>query len=130
MADEYKTDKIKHDWKSIFFILLGLGFFFFIPFSPPWKDAVDPMGKAFSLSKEGKASIALFMLAGTWWVFEVIPIGLTSIALGVFQALFAIRSAKDAFPDFMDPSVMFIFGFICVGLAFTKTGLTSGLAYK
>jgi sodium-dependent dicarboxylate transporter 2/3/5 len=88
------------------------------------------LGKAFHLSKEGKASIALFMLAGTWWVFEVIPIGLTSIAIGVFQALFAIRSAKDAFRDFMDPSVMFIFGSMVVGLAFTKTGLTRRLAYK
>src|SRR3989337_3026040 len=123
MTDEYKTDKINFDWKRIFFILLGLGFFFFIYFSPPWKDAVDPLGKAFSLSKEGKASIALFMLAGTWWVFAVIPIG-------VFQALFAIRSAKDAFRDFMDPSVMFIFGSMVVGLAFTKTGLTKRLAYK
>src|SRR4030066_539319 len=130
MTDEYKTDKINFDWKRIFFILLGLGLFFFIYFSPPWKDAVDPLGKTFPLSKEGKASIALFMLAGTWWVFEVIPIGLTSIAIGVFQALFAIRTAKDAFRDFMDPSVMFIFGSMVVGLAFTKTGLTRRLAYK
>src|SRR4030067_2066360 len=130
MAAEHKADKIKFDWKRTFFILLGLGFFFFIYFSPPWKDAVDPLGKTFPLSKEGKASIALFMLAGTWWVFEVIPIGLTSIAIGVFQALFAIRSAKDAFRDFMDPSVMFIFGSVVVGLAFTKTGLTKRLAYK
>src|SRR4030066_105714 len=130
MTDKDTTDKITFDWKRIFFIVLGLGFFFFIYFSPPWKDAVDPLGKAFPLSKEGKASIALFMLGGTWWVFEVIPIGLTSIAIGVFQALFAIRSAKDAFRDFMDPSVMFIFGSIVVGLAFTKTGLTRRLAYK
>jgi len=130
MTDKDTTDKIKLDWKRIFFILLGLGFFFFIYFSPPWKDAVDPLGKAFPLSKEGKASIALFMLAGTWWVFEVIPIGLTSIAIGVFQAIFAIRTAKDAFRDFMDPSVMFIFGSMVVGLAFTKTGLTRRLAYK
>src|SRR3989304_2066342 len=130
MTDKDTTDKINFDWKRILFILLGLGFFFFIYFSPPWKDAVDPLGKAFSLSKEGKASIALFMLAGTWWVFEVIPIGLTSIAIGVFQALFAIRSAKDAFRDFMDPSVMFIFGSIVVGLAFPKTGLTRRIAYS
>jgi len=130
MTDKDTTDKITFDWKRIFFIVLGLGFFFFIYFSPPWKDAIDPLGKAFSLSKEGKASIALFMLAGTWWVFEVIPIGLTSIAIGVFQALFAIRTAKDAFRDFMDPSVMFIFGSMVVGLAFTKTGLTKRLAYK
>lgn len=130
MTYEDKTNKIKFDWKKIFFILLGLGLFFYIYFSPPWNDAIDPLGKAFPLSKEGKASIALFLLAGTWWVFEVIPIGLTSIAIGVFQALFAIRPAKEAFRDFMDPAVMFIFGSVVVGLAFTKTGLTRRLAYK
>ena len=30
----------------------------------------------------------------------------------------------------MDPSVMFIFGSLLVGLAFTKSGLTRRLAYK
>ena len=122
--------KKKIDWKRIFFILLGLGFFFVIYYMPQWRDAVDPTGKHFELTKEGKGAIALFLLAGTWWVFEVVPIGVTSIAIGVFQAIFAIRSAKDAFRDFMDPSVMFIFGSVVVGLAFTKTGLTKRLAYK
>ncbi len=75
-------------------------------------------------------AIALFLLAGIWWVFEVVPIGVTSIAIGVFQAIFSIRSAKDAFRDFMDPSVMFIFGSVVVGLAFTRSGLTKRVAYK
>jgi sodium-dependent dicarboxylate transporter 2/3/5 len=122
--------KVPFDWKRVFFILLGLGFFLFIFYMPPWKEAVDPTGKAFSLSQEGKGAIALFLLAGIWWVFEVVPIGVTAIAIGVFQALFGIRSAKDAFKDFMDPSVMFIFGSVVVGLAFTKSGLTKRLAYK
>lgn len=122
--------KIKFDWKRILFILIGLGLFLWIYFMPAWPDAVDPMGKHFLLSKEGKGAIALFMLAGVWWVFEVVPIGVTSIAIGVFQAIFAIRTAKDAFRDFMDPAVMFIFGSVVVGLAFTKTGLTKRLAYK
>src|SRR4030066_122947 len=122
--------KVKFDLKRVFFILLGLGIFFWIYFMPAWPDAVDPMGKHFPLSPQGKGAIALFLLAGTWWVFEVVPIGVTAIAIGVFQALFAIRSAKDAFRDFMDPSVMFIFGSVVVGLAFTKTGLTKRLAYK
>lgn len=124
------TPETNIDWKRIAFILLGLGIFLFIYFLPPWQDAVDPAGKSFSLSREGKAAIALFLLAGIWWVFEVIPIGVTAIAIGVFQALFAIRPAKEAFRDFMDPSVMFIFGSVIVGLAFTKTGLTMRLAYK
>jgi sodium-dependent dicarboxylate transporter 2/3/5 len=122
--------KPKFDWKRVIFIILGLTLFFIIYYMPSWKDAVDPTGKTFPLSKEGKGAIALFLLAGTWWVFEVVPIGVTSLAIGVFQALFAIRSAKDAFRDFMDPSVMFIFGSVVVGLAFTKSGLTKRLAYK
>ncbi|MBI5204070.1 MAG: SLC13/DASS family transporter [Nitrospirae bacterium] len=124
------TSKIPFDRKRVFFILLGLGLFLFIYFMPQWKDAIDPTGKAFPLSQEGKGAIALFLLAGIWWVFEVIPIGVTSLAIGVFQALFSIRSAKDAFKDFMDPSVMFIFGSVVVGLAFSTTGLTKRLAYK
>lgn len=124
------TAEKKIDWMRIGFIILGLVIFLFIYFMPPWNDAVDPTGKAFHLSREGKASIALFLMAGLWWVFEVLPIGVTSIAIGVMQALFAIRPAKEAFRDFMDPSVMFIFGSVVVGLAFTKSGLTKRLAYK
>lgn len=120
----------KTELKRIFFILLGIAFFFTLYLMPPLGDAVDPMGKAFPLTREGKGAIALFLLAGIWWVFEVVPIGVTSIAIGVFQALFNIRPAKDAFKDFMDPSVMFIFGSVVVGLAFSKTGLTRRLAYK
>ena len=74
--------------------------------------------------------MAVFLLAGTWWVFEVVPIGVTSLMIGIMQALFMIRPAKVAFKDFMDPSVMFIFGSIVIGLVFTKVGLTKRLAYK
>lgn len=122
--------KVSFEWKRVFFILLGLGVFLWIYYMPDWNDAVDPAGKAFPLSREGKGAIALFLLAGIWWVFEVIPIGVTSLAIGVFQALFGIRTAKESFRDFMDPSVMFIFGSVVVGLAFTKSGLTKRIAYK
>ncbi len=118
------------DWKKWTALLGGLAIFFLIYFSPPWSDAIDPGGKAFTLSPEGKAAIGLFLMAGIWWVFEVIPIGVTAIAIGVFQALFLIRPAKEAFRDFMDPSVMFIFGSMIVGMAFTKSGLTKRIAYK
>jgi sodium-dependent dicarboxylate transporter 2/3/5 len=122
--------KMDIDWKRLFWITLGISLFLVIYFMPPLKDAVDPKGEAFALSREGKGAIALFLMAGVWWVFEVVPIGVTSIVIGVMQALFMIRSAKEAFRDFMDPSVMFIFGSVVVGLAFTKSGLTKRLAYK
>jgi sodium-dependent dicarboxylate transporter 2/3/5 len=120
----------RYDWKKLAFLLLGVALFAVVYYSPPWPDAVDPMGKHFELTREAKGALAVFLLAGTWWVFEVVPIGITSLAIGVLQALFLIRPARDAFTDFMVPAVMFIFASIMIGLVFTKTGLTKRLAYK
>ncbi len=123
-------EKGKFEWKRYLLLSIGIALFIVTFYSSPWPDAIDPMGEHFPLSKEGKGAIAVFLLAGTWWVFEVVPIGVTSLAIGVLQALFLIRPAKVAFNDFMDPSVMFIFASIVIGLVFTKTGLTKRLAYK
>jgi sodium-dependent dicarboxylate transporter 2/3/5 len=122
--------KTRVDWNKIGFLLLGVVLFAVVYYMPPWADAVDPMGKHFELTREAKGALAVFLLAGTWWVFEVVPIGITSLAIGVLQALFLIRPAHDAFTDFMVPAVLFIFASIMIGLVFTKTGLTRRLAYK
>ena len=127
---QYEQTGPSFDWKKWTALLGGFAIFLLVYFSPPWGVAIDPGGKEFTLSPEGKAAIGLFLMAGIWWVFEVIPIGVTAIAIGVFQALFLIRPAKEAFRDFMDPSVMFIFGSMVIGMAFTKTGLTKRIAYK
>ncbi len=126
-ADMAKTG---FEWKRLIPMFTGIFLFVLVYYSPAWPDAIDPTGKAFALSIAGKGAIAVFLLAGTWWVFEVVPIGVTSLLIGVMQALFMIRPAKVAFKDFMDPSVLFIFGSIVIGLVFTKVGLTKRLAYK
>ncbi len=118
------------NWRKFVYLMTGVVLFVVVYWSPPWPDAVDPAGKHFALSREGKGALAVFLLAGTWWVFEVLPIGVTSLAIGVLQTLFLIRTAEEAFKDFMTPSVMFIFASIMIGLVFTKTGLTRRLAYK
>ncbi|MEW5746525.1 MAG: SLC13 family permease [Nitrospirota bacterium] len=118
------------DRKRVVLIAAGFAAFLLIYGAPPLQDAVDPAGRSIPLSREGKASIGLLLLAAVWWIFEVVPIGVTSIAIGVFQVLFGIRPAREAFRDFMDPSVMFIFGSVIIGLAFSKTGLTKRCAYK
>lgn len=116
--------------RRYFFVLLGFALLVAFYLIPELKPAVDPTGKEFHLSQAGKAAIGLFLMAGVWWVFEVIPIGVTSIAIGIFQPLFGIRTAKEAMKDFMDPTVMFILGSLLVGLAFTKAGITKRIAYK
>jgi len=122
--------KAPFDWKRAFFLVLGVALFCIIYYAPAWPDAVDPQGNHFILTKEGKGALAVFALAATWWIFEVLPIGVTGIAIGVVQAMFLIRKPEVAFKDFMDPSVLFIFGSIVIGLTFTKSGLTKRMAYK
>jgi sodium-dependent dicarboxylate transporter 2/3/5 len=123
-------------WKKHLWMAAGVALFCLIYLWPSLPDAVDPEGQRFQLSHEGKAALALFALAATWWVFEVIPIGVTGIAIGVIQVLFLIRSsdstscAKAAFGDFMDPSVWFIIGSITFGMVLSKTGLTRRMAYR
>jgi len=129
-ADAKTGSKQRSELKRAFFILLGAFLFFAVYFAPIPGDAIDPMGEAFPLGHEAKAALALFLLAATWWVTEVVPIGVTSIAIGVMQGLFLIRPADAAFSNFMVPSVWFIFGSLMIGMVFTKTGLTRRLAYR
>ena len=132
MPEEIKLapKKVAIDYKRIIFILLGLGVFILFYLIPGLPDAVDPGGKVFKLPWAGKMAMGLFLMAGIWWVFEVMPIGVTAIAIGLFQVLFYIRPAKDALGDFLDPSVWFIFGSVVIGTAFSASGLTKRMAYK
>jgi sodium-dependent dicarboxylate transporter 2/3/5 len=118
------------DWKRLICLLLGLALFFAIYLAPSPSDAVDPSGRHFALSHEGKAALALFVMAAVWWIFEVVPIGVTGIAIGVIQTLFLIRPPRDAFGDFMHPAIWFVIGSVAIGLSFTRTGLTKRMAYK
>lgn len=118
------------DFKRLFFIFLGIGLFLIVYLLPDWPSAFSPDGKEFVLTHEGKAALGLFLLAATWWVFEVVPIGVTSIVIGIVQAMFLIRSAEVAFGDFMNPAVWFIIGSVVIGMAFSRSGLTKRMAYK
>jgi len=118
------------NWIKFGFGILGVVLFLAMYLAPQLSDAVDPNGKHFALDRTAQAAIALFLLAASWWVFEVVPIGITSILIGVIQAIFLIRDPRVAFTDFMDPSVWFIIGSLVIGLVFTKTGLTRRMAYK
>ena len=129
-VQEITEVKTPFDWKRWVFILGGLALFALIYYSPAWPDAIDPKGEHFVLSTQAKGALAVFAVAATWWIFEVVPIGVTSLLIGTLQALFLIRKPAAAFKDFMDPSVLFIFGSVVIGMVFTKTGLTRRIAYK
>ncbi len=115
--------------KRLIPFLFGLVVFIGILTAPNFPAVNDPHGNPVMLTHEGKAALGLFLLAGIWWVFEVIPVGITAIGIGVIQSLWLIRDTRAALTDFMDPSVWFIFGSLLIGAAFVKTGLTRRLAF-
>jgi len=92
LRKNFLFSKNNTDWKRIFFICLGITLFCAVYFLPKLPDAVDPMGKTFVLTHEGQTALALFMLAACWWIFEVVPIGVTSITIGVVQAVFLTQN--------------------------------------
>lgn len=109
--------------------LMGLTVFLAMYLAPSLPEVTDPNGVTVALSHQGKAALGLFLMAGLWWVFEVFPLGVTAIAVGVVQSLWFIRDHRLAMTDYMDPSVWFIFGSLLIGMAFAKTGTTRRLAY-
>ena len=111
-------------------LLTGIGAFVFFALLPDVPDAVDPLGERFVLTPQGRLALGLFVLASLWWVFEVVPVGVTAIAIAVLQGLFHIRDTRTALTDFMDPSVWFIVGALTIGAAFARTGLTNRIAYR
>ncbi len=115
--------------KRLIPFLFGLAIFTAIVVAPDFPAVSDPHGNPVLLTHEGKAALGLFLLAGIWWVFEVIPVGITAIGIGVIQSLWLIRDTRTALTDYMDPSVWFIFGSLLIGAAFVKTGLTRRLAF-
>ena len=106
MAGDSATaiDQNQFDWKKFMFLMIGVALFTVTYYSPLWPDAVDPAGKHFALTKEGKGAIAVFLLAGTWWVFEVVPIGITSLAIGLpFRIVPTVRSRYRPVPRVVIP---------------------------
>ena len=109
--------------------VLGLAVFLVMYLLPTLPEVMDPEGGFVGLSHQGKAALGLFLMAGIWWVFEVFPVGVTAITVGIVQSLWFIRDHRTAMTDYMDPSVWFIFGSLLIGAAFAKTGLTRRLAF-
>ena len=120
---------LRRDWLRRTPLLAGAVLFLLCCLSPAWPTAVDPQGRLFELTFQGKAALGLFLLAAVWWIFETVPIGVTGIAVGALQVLLGIRETRAALTDFMDPAIWFIMGSLIIGIVFAKSGLSRRFAY-
>jgi sodium-dependent dicarboxylate transporter 2/3/5 len=121
--------KSRFDGRRIFYMVAGIAVFLGLYLAPALPAVHGPQGRVISLTPEGQAALGLFGGAALWWAFEVVPLGVTGILVGLLQAVFLIRPARAALGDFLDPAVWFIVGALAMSMAFARTGLTRRLAY-
>jgi solute carrier family 13 (sodium-dependent dicarboxylate transporter), member 2/3/5 len=119
----------ERDWVRLAAIAAGLAVLALSWLLPHLPDAVDPEGRRFALTREAQTALGLFVFAALWWAFEVVPIGVTGLAVGALQVLLSVRPPQAAMGDFFDPAMWFVLGSLVVGMAFARTGLTQRLAY-
>lgn len=80
------------------------------------------------LSFNGKKALAITVFAIVLWVFEVIPVEITSILLPVLYVIFKVVNPPVAFSGFANPVTWFIYIALIYGLVLQITGLGKRIA--
>ncbi len=90
--------------------------------------AVRTLLVATDLSPEGHRALAVFALCVFYWVFDVLPLMITSILAIILLPLTGVLPAKEAYALFGSEAVFFILGAFILAAAMMKSGLSGRLA--
>ena len=96
------------------FIGLGIAALYFIITALPAPDGLTPVGKK---------AIAMMLAAVLVWVFEVIPIAVSSILFTLLPVVAGIIPLPKVMAHFATPTVFFVFAMFCISIAFQNSGL-------
>lgn len=80
------------------------------------------------LSAEGLAALAVFGLCVFFWVFDVLPLMITSLLAIILIPLSGVMSASQAYALFGNEAVFFILGAFILAACLMKSGLSTRLA--
>lgn len=100
------------------FALIGLAAALLVYLLPP------PEG----LSHAGRAAFAVFLVAATLWMTELLPIGVTGLLTVSLLALLGAMRPAEAYAAFGNSAVFFILAVFILSAALIQTGLSKRLA--
>ncbi len=80
------------------------------------------------LTKNGKVTIAIMLMALVLFLTEGIPLPAVAFLIGIFQVFFMKASPNDVAKSFFNDSVFFIMGSLMIARAFVKQGLDKKIA--
>lgn len=93
---------------------LGIAALYFVVAALPAPDGLTPTGKK---------AIAMMLSAVLVWVFEVIPIAVSSILFTLLPVVAGIIPLPKVMAHFATPTVFFVFAMFCISIAFQNSGL-------
>jgi solute carrier family 13 (sodium-dependent dicarboxylate transporter), member 2/3/5 len=82
------------------------------------------------LSPEGHRAGAVFILCVLFWVFQIIPLQITSIMAIVLLPLTGVMSAPESFSLFGNEAVFFILGAFFISAVLVESGLSTRITCK
>jgi solute carrier family 13 (sodium-dependent dicarboxylate transporter), member 2/3/5 len=104
--------------RSFFLLLLGVAIYWLILRAEP------PSG----LTAEGQKALAVFALCVFFWVFEVLPLMITSLLAIILIPLSGVMTSSQAYALFGNEAVFFILGAFILAACLMKCGLSRRLA--
>ena len=99
-------------------LLLGVAIYWWV------LEARTPAG----LSVSGQKALAVFLLCVFYWVFDVLPLMITSLLAIILIPLSGVMTAPQAYALFGNEAVFFILGAFILAACFMKSGLSSRIA--
>ncbi|GAB6057459.1 SLC13 family permease [Desulfonatronum parangueonense] len=73
--------------------------------------------------QRAKIMVGVLMCAALFWATTALPLGISSIMVGVFMYWFGVFPPNDVAKAFATDAVVFIFGVLAMSIAIGKTGL-------
>lgn len=89
-------------------------------------------GTISSLSSEPQSALAIFMMLWMvlWWVFEIVPLGITALLPIIFMPLLGLVSLKSITAYYSNPVIYLFLGGFMLARALEKTKLNERIALR
>ena len=94
--------------------IVGIASYFILSYATPDFEGLSP---------DGKRILAYMIATIIFWVFEVLPIGMSSVAALLLLPMTGLAKMGQAMQSFAIPTMFFIMASFCFATGFIKTGL-------
>ena len=81
-----------------------------------------------SLNQDSKLTIFLAIWMVCWWIFEIMPLGVTALLPLIYLPILNIQGLKDVAKSYSNPVIYLFLGGFIIARALEKTGLSRRIA--